>query len=156
MIIDAQIKIEKLYKELNDDTLLIISADHGHKDIENSYSILDYPEIQDCLILPPSLEPRAIAFWVKEDRKQDFEMLFNKNFKDEFILIPTKKALEMNLFGFGNKHKKLDDFLGNYLALSISNSSIKIETFLSKSSPTKKSTHCGLSKEEMLVPLIVL
>ena len=54
---------------IRDDTIVIISADHGHKDIEKVYSILDYSEIQECLIMPPSLESRAIAFWVKEDMK---------------------------------------------------------------------------------------
>ena len=45
---------------------------------------MDMPEIEDCLIMPPSLEARAISFNVKEDRKQDFENEFNKRFKDTY------------------------------------------------------------------------
>ena len=58
--------------------------------------------------------------------------------------------------GYGNKHKKIDDFIGDYLALSISDSIIRLQTYLADGKPVKKSTHCGLTKEEMEVPLIII
>ena len=67
---ETELKIKEMCENLNDDTIVIISADHGHKDIDKAYSILDYPEIQERLIMPPSLESRALAFWVKEDMKK--------------------------------------------------------------------------------------
>lgn len=155
MVLDAQERIEDMCKDLKD-TLVIVSADHGHKDINKVYDILDYPEILDCLILPPSLEPRVLSFWVKEDRKKDFEKLFNKNFKKDFMLLTKKEFLDKHFLGYGNKHKKIDDFIGNYIALSISDAVIVIDTFLNRKGNTKKSTHCGLSKEEMEVPMIVI
>ncbi len=156
MIQESEEKIEKMCKTLSDDTIVIISADHGHKDINKVYNLLDYPYIQDCLIMPPSLEPRSVAFWVKEDRKKEFEELFNKEFSKDFLLLTKEKVLENNLLGFGIKHKKIDDFIGNYMALSISDAIIKLETYLSEGKKVKKSTHCGLTKEEMEVPLIVI
>ena len=47
-------------------------------------------------------------------------------------------------------------FIGNYIALSTAGSMIRLETFLADGKPVKKSTHCGLTKEEMEVPLIVI
>ena len=155
MILDAQENIENLCNNL-EDSLVIVCADHGHKDIGKMYNILDYPEIMDCLIMPPSLEPRVLTFWVKEDRKNDFVNLFNKEFSEEYMLLTKKEFLEKNFLGFGNKHKKIDDFIGDYIALSTSDASIKIETYLAPNNDNKKSTHCGLSKEEMEVPLIVI
>ena len=67
-----------------------------------------------------------------------------------------EEFLEKHLLGFGNKHKKIDDFIGNYIALSISDSMIRLETFLAEGKKVKKSTHCGLTKEEMEVPVIVM
>ena len=64
-ILNAENKIQELEQKLSDDTIIIISADHGHKDIEKAYTLLDYPEIQECLIMPPSLESRVVTFWVK-------------------------------------------------------------------------------------------
>lgn len=153
---NVESKIENMCKNLSEDTLLIISADHGHKNIEKVYSILDYPEIQECLYMPISLESRIIGFYVKEDMKKEFEKRFNNIFKDEFWLMSREEFLEKNFLGFGKKHPKIDDFLGNYVALSTSSSIIKIETYLAEGKPTKKSTHCGLSKEEMEVPVITI
>ena len=51
--------------------------------------------------------------------------------------------------------KELDKLLTSicYCLLREDNS---IETFLAEGKPVKKSTHCGLSKEEMEVPLIII
>lgn len=153
---ETEQKIEKMCEKLDEDTIVIISADHGHKNIEKVYTMLDYPEIQECLILPPSLESRTVAFWVKEDMKNQFEERFNSVFGEEFLLMAKEEFLQKNLLGFGKKHPKIDDFIGNYIAMSTSSSIIRIETFLADGKPVKKSTHCGLTKEEMEVPLIVI
>lgn len=154
---EAEEKIEKMASDFDDDTLLIISADHGHKNIDKAYTLLDYPEIQECLIMPASLESRIVNFWVKEDMKEIFEERFNKVFKDEFWLMTKQEFLDgYHLLGFGEKHPKIDDFIGNYVALSVAGSIIRLETFLAEGKPVKKSTHCGLTKEEMEVPVIVI
>lgn len=149
-------KIEDMCKNLTEDTVVIISADHGHKDINKAYSILDYPEIQKCLISLPSLESRVVTFWVKEDMKEEFVKNFNKNFENDFWLMTKEEFLEKNMLGFGEKHPKIDDFIGNYIALSISDSIIKLENYLTEGKKLKKSTHCGLTKEEMEVPVIII
>ena len=135
---------------------LIISADHGHKNIEKAYTLLDYPEILECLITPPSLESRTVAFWLKEEMKEIFVERFNEQFENEFWLMRKEDFLKKNFLGFGEKHYKIDDFIGNYIALSTSSSIIRLETFLAEGKKIKKSTHCGLTREEMEVPLIVI
>ena len=154
---ETEEKIKKMAQNFDEDTILIISADHGHKDIEKAYTLLDYPEIQECLIIPPSLESRALSFWVKEEMKDLFVQRFNKIFKNEFWLMTKDEFLnKYHFLGNGDKHYKIDDFIGNYVALSVAGSIIRIETFLAEGKPVKKSTHCGLTKEEMEVPVIVL
>ena len=153
---EAEMKIKEMCKKFDDDTILIIAADYGYKDIEKAYTLLDYPEILECLIMPASLESRAVNFWVKEDMKKIFEERFNNIFKDEFWLMTKDEFLnKYHLLGYGNKHYKIDEFIGNYLALSISSSIIRLETFLVEGKPVKKSTHCGITKEEMEVPIII-
>ena len=156
-VLDAEKKLENLYNKLLDtNTLLMISADHGHKDIEKVYDILYMEDIQDCLMLPPSIESRCTTFWVKDEKKTEFERLFKEKFGEDFILYTKEEFLERNMLGFGNKHKKVDDFIGNYISLSIRGASFKLETYISKEKPEKKSAHCGLSCEEMEVPLIII
>lgn len=154
---NAENKIRLLRENLEDDTLIIISADHGHKNIEKWYTLLEYPEIMECLIIPPSLESRVLSFWVKEEMKESFVQRFNNVFEKEFWLMTKDEFLNKYKFlGTGNKHSKIDDFIGNYVALSVGSSMIRLETFLAEGKPIKRSTHCGLSKEEMEVPIIVL
>lgn len=156
-LIDAENKIRKMCNGFNNDTLLIITADHGHKDIEKAYTLLDYPEILECLIMPASLESRVLTFWVKEDMREIFVERFNRIFENEFWLMTKDEFLnKYHFLGYGKKHYKIDDFIGNYVALSISGSIIRLETFLAEGKPVKKSTHCGLTKEEMEVPLIII
>ena len=156
-VIDAQEKIKEMCDSFKDDTLLIISADHGHKDIEKSYTLIDYPEIQECLVMPASLESRVLAFWVKEDMKETFVKRFNDVFENEFWLMTKEEFLnKYHFLGYGEKHYKIDDFIGNYIALSVGSSMIRLETFLAEGKPVKKSTHCGLTKDEMEVPVIVV
>lgn len=155
-LLETQDKVQKMCESFDEDTLLIISADHGHKNIEKSYTLLDYPEIQECLIMPASLESRVLTFWVKDDMRDAFVERFNKVFEKEFWLMTKDEFLnKYHMLGYGDKHYKVDDFIGNYVALSVAGSMIRLETFLAEGKPVKKSTHCGLSKAEMEVPLIV-
>ena len=155
-IIDTEKKIQSMCDKLPNDTIVIISADHGHKNIKKIYNILDYPDLQECFIMPPSLESRCLTFWIKADMKEEFERRFNEKFNKEFWLMPKEEFLNKNLLGFGKKHRKIDDFLGDYIAVSISDSIISLETYLANGKPIKKSTHCGMTMDEMEVPVIVI
>ena len=88
--------------------------------------------------------------------KEEFEREFNKEFKEEFMLMSKEEFLSKNMLGFGDMHNKIDDFLGNYIAVSIAGSIIVLENYLEKGKGVKKSTHCGLTRAEMEVPIIVL
>ncbi len=154
---DAEKKIEKMCEDLKDtNTLVIICADHGHKDIEKVYNILELDEIQDCIIMPSTLESRAVTFWVKEDKREKFEKYFKTQMKDEFILYTKEEFLNKNLLGYGEKHPKIEDFIGNYIAIAIKDAIIKLDTYTSREKANKKSTHCGFTPDEMEVPLIVI
>ena len=154
-ILNAEKKIEVLSNNL-EDTLIIVTADHGHKDIKNVYSTISNEELFDMYLMPPALESRVVAYYIKEDRKAEFKNKFNNLYKDEFLLLSRDEVLNMNLLGFGEKHKRLDEFIGDFLAVSISDSIIRLETYLADGKPVKKSTHCGLTEDEMLVPVICI
>ena len=40
-LMEAENKIKDMCDKMSDDTILIITADHGHKDIEKAYTLLD-------------------------------------------------------------------------------------------------------------------
>ena len=151
---------ESLFKNLaktlkNSDTLLLISADHGHNNIYTNYNIMDLEDLKECYIMPPSLEPRFVSFWIKSDKKDYFEKKFKDNFDGKFLLYSKEDFLNSNLLGYGKKHPKIDDFIGDYIAIAISDVSINLVTYLSPKKNVKLSDHCGLTKNEMEVPLIL-
>ena len=89
--------------------------------------------------------------------REIFEERFNNQFENEFWLLSRKEFLyKYKFLGKGKKHHKIEDFLGDYVAMSVGSGSIKIETYITEEKKAKKSTHCGLSKDEMEVPVIVL
>ncbi|MHB8129224.1 MAG: alkaline phosphatase family protein [Mobilitalea sp.] len=144
-------EIEELSTKLQD-TVLFIIADHGHIDGKNKY-IGDYPDIVDTLRWLPSIEPRTLAFYVKENREQEFHDVFLKHFKDDFMLLSKQDVLKMTLFGTGKTHPRFEEFIGDYLAVAISDVSI----FNSKEEAEKfVGVHAGMTEIEMMVPLIVV
>lgn len=158
-ILKTEKEFKKMLKELKDtNTLIILSADHGHQDINETIDILELNEIQECLIMPPTLESRMVGFFVKDSKREEFEKRFNRLFKDKYILYSKQDLFKSNLLGYGNTHKKIEDFIGDYIAIAISDTEIKLGTYLSremKHPDERKSAHCGLTKNEMEVPLIV-
>ncbi len=154
---DAENNIQVLIDKLQStNSLIIISADHGHKDISIVYDVINIPELQECFLLPPSLESRSVTFWIKDSKKVQFETYFKQHFKNEFLLLTKEDFLFQHYLGYGTTHPKINDFLGNYVAISIDSSILKLGTKLSVDKPKKKSTHCGLTRDEMIVPLIVI
>jgi len=108
--------------------------------------------------MPPTLESRMVGFFVKDSKKEEFKERFNNRFREEYILYSREEILKSNLLGYGEKHRKVKEFLGDYIAIAISDMRIKIGTYLSremKKPDEKKSTHCGLTRNEMEVPLII-
>jgi hypothetical protein len=151
VIRELEERTEQLADELSD-TLFIVTADHGHIDSDN-VSLTEYPDIMECLVRLPSIEPRALNLFVKEGMSQQLEEAFEKHFKDKFLLIPKAEVLKSQLFGRGENHSRLTDMLGDYLAVAVNGISM-FNTVEQKEH--FKGVHAGLTKDEMLIPLIVL
>jgi hypothetical protein len=137
------------------DTLLIVTADHGQTQIFNEYFINDYPELMDCLINPPSIEVRAVSFFIKPDKMAVFKKLFSKIFKNEFLLLTRKEVLRKKLLGHGESHRKITDFIGDYVAIGIGNSILRYTSPSNKPLKHFFGHHAGLTASEMLIPLII-
>ncbi len=151
---DYEEKLTGLMAEL-DDTLLVICADHGQVTINREIYLDDYPEILDCLVLPPSLETRAVSFFVKNHRRAEFEQRFTATFGDCYLLLPREEVLSLGLFGPGQAHHKIDDFLGDFLACATGDAIIRYHGRFDRPHNVFHGHHAGLCAEEMLVPLIM-
>jgi|BioPla2DNA2_1021312.scaffolds.fasta_scaffold20270_2 predicted AlkP superfamily pyrophosphatase or phosphodiesterase len=155
--------LQKIDNELSslttqlDDTLVIISADHGQTSITHDFYINDYQDLFDCMIMPPSVESRAVSFFIKANKKRQFERLFNTYFHDEFMLFSRNEIFDKKILGFGKTHSKTLDFIGDFVAIGIGSSLLRFKSMNSNQKRIKKflGHHAGLTPEEMLVPLII-
>ena len=136
----------------SDGTLVIVTADHGHIDTKG-VALIDYPKICECLSRLPSIEPRALNFFIKPGMEEQFVSEFNRRFSEKFRLFTKAEVLENKLFGRGAEHPAFRDMLGDYLAvatgdLCIYNTREEADFFIG--------AHAGLTAEEMTIPLILV
>ena len=144
-------RIEELASGLSD-TLLLVTADHGHMDSRN-LCILDYPDVMRCLVRPPSFEPRTLNLFVKEEYLETFPAVFRENFGDDFLLLTRDEVIASRLFGPGKDRDDLEELIGDYVALAVSDRSIFNTHYEAQSMP---GMHAGLTPEEYTIPLIVI
>lgn len=143
-------KVEKFSNDI-EDTLIIVIADHGH--VNCSEIILsDYEDIFDTLDGDVWIEGRMCAFKIKKERKEEFEELFIKYFKEDFILKTKEEAIKEQLFGDGIEHHNFRDSLGDYFALAVGDKYFKY----TDKGEHFKSTHAGFTIDEMKIPLIII
>jgi len=136
------------------DTTILITADHGLLDVKEYYYTNEDKELFDSIILPGFPEPRFISFFVKSNKIEQFKKASCK-YEDNFIIMTREEFWQKNLFGNGNPHRKLDDFIGDYVFIAKSDKAMKpIYEQNGKWKTEFKAHHAGITAAEMLVPLI--
>ena len=149
-------KLEALCETL-EDTLVIISADHGLIDVEKTVAINEIKEINDCLSMPPFIETRLASFYIKPGYHNQFKVEFEKRFKEEFILYTNEEVFDKKLFGYGYPHSKTTDFVGDFIAAAVGGTIFEYHTLNQKDgSGAPTAMHAGFTAEEMRVPLIII
>ena len=144
-------EVEKLCKKLKN-TLIIITADHGHCDSKNEY-LEDYPALSAMLKRPPSIEAsRALSLFVKDGMLDKFKEEFNRYFADDFILLTKEEVFDKNIFGSGTPHPRAYDFIGDFLAVATGEKSL----FIKREELNFIGVHAGLTEDEMIVPFIAI
>ena len=151
VITDLERMTERTVSELTD-TLFLITADHGHMDSRNC-CLQDYPEITDCLVRQPSIEPRTLNLFVKDACRERFPGVFRKYFGDSFLLLTREEVLREKVFGPGTDRDGLAEMIGDYVALAVSDTSVFNTHLEAQEMP---GGHAGLTRGEITVPLIVI
>lgn len=145
---DIEVQVEEFAERLPENTLLLITADHGHINSPKAV-ITDYPDIMECLVRMPSIEPRCSNLFIKEGMDDRLKRAFEEHFPDDFMLISKAEAFERGLFGTGTPHPRLNEMVGDYIAVAVGDISL-----YNKKSKNFVANHAGLTRDEMEIPLI--
>ena len=148
------LEISKNLEEITnnfDDTLIIVTADHGHIDVSENINLYEDEKFFSMLDRPLSIEPRAISLKIKDGYEKEFITHFKK-YKKDFKLVKSEKLIKQNFFGGDNE--KLREFLGDYIAIGYKNPG-KILKFYPHQKDFK-GIHSGLTKAELYVPMILI
>lgn len=155
-------RISTRIKEINDcveslcsklkNTLVVVVADHGLVDVRWQ-TLLDYPDVWECLERVPSIESRALTFFVKEGMKDLFKHRFLSHFSDEYIFLSHEEVVREGIFGSGEQCKKFNDFIGDYLAIATNDLCLDVRPI---GEFAFNAMHAGLCEDELNVPFIVV
>ncbi len=145
--------IFKLSQSL-DDTLIIITADHGAINLKEIY-INEIKEIDECLSFPPTIESRFVNFFIKPCMHNQFKKALRTYFKDEYLIYTREEFLNSGLLGKGMPHPRIETYFGDYIVIMNGTKSIRYTT-TGKIEKYHLADHSGITREEMIVPLIYI
>ena len=152
-MLDCDTQLGRLMSEVSD-TLLLITADHGMIN-STAKCVEDYPQINDALVRHICVEPRCCSMYVKDEYISMFPKLFRESFGDKFLLLTHDEFLESGLLGDGVKHPRVQDFIGDYVAIAVSDTALWYRD-VNGGHYDFRAFHAGLTKEELAVPFIVV
>ena len=141
---DMEQQIEFALKQIRNKTDVLITADHGHTDIESLF-IDDVPELLECLLHPLSLESRCVSLFIKPEHVQEFPKLFEKHFGKWFKLV-TKSEFEKQYLHAEQPIR----FIGDFVALATDKYDLKQRP----DTIVLKSHHAGITSDELEIPII--
>ncbi len=144
--------LEKLSPALRQDTLLILTADHGQISTQPDahYELRNHPQLMRRLHLTPTGENRLAFFYTKPGELEAVRGLIADTWPGEFDCINSAAAATAGLFGTGEQHPALLDRLGDLIAVAKDRSYF---WWADKDNPLI-GRHGGLHAEEMLVPFL--
>jgi len=137
-----------------EDTLLLITADHGFVPMNAAdyIDITQYPDLYSNLAIPPVGDTRTAYLFVRDGRKEEVSRIIAETFSGDIICLDAERALDSGLFGMGEALRESRDRIGD---LVIASTGRKALYYPYKDSVKLRGMHAGLTPEEMLVPFVI-
>lgn len=149
-VLELNARIEQLCSELTD-TVVFVTADHGHIDVTNECYETDFPELTKMFIRSPSIEPRGTSFFIKPEYLTVFPREFERLFGNDYVLFTRDEVFEKQIFGTGEPNAELTG-IGDYVAVAVGHRTLYPTKFMYDKH--FKSHHAGMTADEMIIPLI--
>lgn len=153
--------VESLATSLPVDARLIITADHGHLDVEleRQYRLEADDQLLSYCDGPPSGDVRLMYVTVRDENIAPFRDLVSARFGDDFVVVTTEEAEQMALFGPGKLSSESRRRIGNLMVISTGSAILDFRAALGEKTDDKgpkPSHHSGLTPAEMRIPLVII
>ena len=144
--------LKKLRTETNEDTLVLLTADHGHLPTPRNshYELVNHPELLSYLTIKPTCENRLPYLFVKPGCEGKLKDYVDQQWPELFKFIPADQALKAGLFGNNSIDPHTPERIGNWIAIPQDDA----YWWWSADKNPLLGRHGGISPTEMLVPLI--
>jgi predicted AlkP superfamily pyrophosphatase or phosphodiesterase len=163
----SRILLEQFIRRLNPavakETLLLITADHGHVEVfpERTIYLSDHPEFMDSLQLNPRGKPifttggmRDTILFVRPEKLDSTKRFLEDLLRGKAEVWLTQEAFDKGLFGIGKPTQRFIDRVGNLLILPYEDQTVwsSYRTDGRRDKDHLRGHHGGLSRTEMFVP----
>ena len=139
------------------DTLLLVTADHGHMQTHTRVDLSKIPGFYDTLSILPSGDARMVQCFVRPARVPDFLRLTRTApLLGAAACVPLSEILRSGILGPGKPHPALQNRLGDYTLFAAPGHAFIYPSAQSGEKPPKFGNHGGLSADELGVPLYVV
>lgn len=139
------------------DTLLLVTADHGHMQTDTPINLAEIPGFYDTLTSLPSGDSRMAQCFVRPARVRKFlQMTRTAPFLGNCACVPHAEVLRSGVLGPGTPHPALRNRLGDYVLFAAPGVAFLYPPALSTYKKAMKGNHGGLSSDELDVPLFVV
>lgn len=149
-------RLHTMSKKMKDDTLILVTADHGMMTLEKAIYANDCGNLVDCLAHPISLDERITSIFLKPGKEAEFKKLYMTYLKKDFAMMSREEVFKYHLFGEGEPHSKALDFIGDYVLIGITNKSLRQRYGENYTFFDMKGVHSGMTEAEINVPLIMI
>jgi hypothetical protein len=155
MFSHVRARLRTLCERLRGRARIVVTADHGQIGIEEHHRhILDrHDPLIAMLKHPPTCEPRAPAFHVRERERERFSAAFRERLGDRFALLSVDEVSALRLLGPAPLSAETHGRLGDYMAIPREHDVLLYEP--KESLRAMRGFHGGLTRDEMRVPLIL-
>ncbi len=144
--------LERLPDDLRDDTLLILTADHGQITTQANphYELRHHPNLTRRLHIQPTGENRLTYLYVRPGQTEAVREYIERTWPNQFLTFDSTYAMEQGLFGPGPFHPALFERVGDLAVLALNDAYL---WWADKDNPLR-GRHGGLHPDEMLVPFL--
>jgi predicted AlkP superfamily pyrophosphatase or phosphodiesterase len=153
--------VEKVDRDVAENTALLVTADHGHVVMkpEETIYLNDWPEVTEALAVSeagkkilPWGNTRDVFLQVADEKVDSIINFLAEKLRNRARIVRPQEEADKGLFGLGQEHPQFRKRIGNILILPYEGTTVWFQHPGQEKSELR-GMHGGLSHEEMLTVL---